>query len=479
MSKSTPSAHRPSKPRPDFPLFPHATNRWAKKVNGKLVYFGRVLPDDPKGEKALQLWLDQKDDLLAGRKPRVRTDKLNIEDLCNLWLEAKRIKRLSGELQPRTWLDYRRVCEFILAVWPRNLIAEDLTPPDFSELREAFAKRWGPTRIGNYIQMTRSMFSWARQEQLIPAPVYGSSFHKPAMKAVRAARNAAGPRLMTPEQIKSLLAVADPIVKACILLAANGGVGPSDLARLPITALDLDGGWLNYPRHKTAIPRRIPMWPETTAAIRAVLAVRPEPKPGHEDYVFLRKRGQAFLDAEGELIGTEFLRVAKAAGVSGHGLYDLRRGLQTIGELSKDPPAVSAIMGHAPKSGDMAAVYRQQIDDSRLLAVVECVHAWLFGGQDTGGKAGDGSGRHQQQGPQSPPESTPILRAIGNLMTAIATADEPRKRVLRSVWNESEISLALRGESWTVARFIEQWGDPEDQPPAKRPGLRVYREALS
>lgn len=55
---------RPSKPWADFPLFPHATGRWAKKVRGKLRYFGKVA-GDPHGEKALDLWLAQKDALLA------------------------------------------------------------------------------------------------------------------------------------------------------------------------------------------------------------------------------------------------------------------------------------------------------------------------------------------------------------------------------------------------------------------------------
>ena len=56
VAKSS-AVRKPSKPRPDFPLFPHATDRWAKKVRGKLHYFGKVSPD-PRGEAALELWLD-------------------------------------------------------------------------------------------------------------------------------------------------------------------------------------------------------------------------------------------------------------------------------------------------------------------------------------------------------------------------------------------------------------------------------------
>src|SRR4051812_17062408 len=90
---------KPSKPYPDFPLFPHATGRWAKKIRGKLYYFGRCADPD----EALAKYLAEKDALHAGRKPREETEGTTVKDLCNQFLAAKLALVTSAELTQRSW----------------------------------------------------------------------------------------------------------------------------------------------------------------------------------------------------------------------------------------------------------------------------------------------------------------------------------------------------------------------------------------
>src|ERR687893_632367 len=94
---------KPNKPYPDFPLFPHATGRWAKKIRGKLHYFGPW--NDPDG--ALAKYLEQKDALHAGRKPRPDPEALTVKDLANAFLNHKQNLMDAGELARRTWDDYK------------------------------------------------------------------------------------------------------------------------------------------------------------------------------------------------------------------------------------------------------------------------------------------------------------------------------------------------------------------------------------
>src|SRR5262249_3931208 len=101
---------KPEKPRPDFPLFPHATKRCAKKILGRLHYFGPW--QDPQG--ALDNYLDQKDDLHAGRVPRAKQRQgLAVQELTDRFLTSKRHLLDTRELNPRTFIDYYTVCKLI------------------------------------------------------------------------------------------------------------------------------------------------------------------------------------------------------------------------------------------------------------------------------------------------------------------------------------------------------------------------------
>src|SRR5438067_5204474 len=81
----SPRPAKPAKPYPDFPLFPHAAGVWAKKIRGKLHYFGPWADPDA----ALAKYLERKDALHAGRTPRPNPDALTVKDAANAFLNAK------------------------------------------------------------------------------------------------------------------------------------------------------------------------------------------------------------------------------------------------------------------------------------------------------------------------------------------------------------------------------------------------------
>src|SRR5262245_2105711 len=118
---STP-ADRPSKPSPDFPLFPHAAKQWAKKIRGKFHYFGPW--GDP--DAALAKYLEQKDALHAGRAPRPGTDAVSVKDIANAFLNAKQVLVGAGELSPRTWAEYKATADVIVRRLGKSRLAADV-----------------------------------------------------------------------------------------------------------------------------------------------------------------------------------------------------------------------------------------------------------------------------------------------------------------------------------------------------------------
>jgi integrase len=381
-SKRNRPSDKPAKPYPDFPLFPHATRRWAKKIRGRLCYFGKW--DDP--QAALDKYLEQKDDLYAGRRPREDKEGFTIADLCDHFLNWKDQLVRSGELSSRTRLDCGNTTDLIIAHFGKTRLVSDVRMEDFAALRDKLAKKWGPVRLGNVVQQVRSVFKFAFDAEHINTPIrFGPGFKKPSKKTLRMERARKGKKLFRKEEILRMLDAAGEQLRAMILLAINAGLGNADCSNLRLSNLDLDKGWLDFPRPKTGVERRAPLWPETVDAIRRALEMKREPKdPAEKDRVFITKYGLPWgKDIADSPVTKETRKLLDVLGINGsRNFYTLRHTFRTVADNSKDQPAIDHIMGH--ESPHMSSQYREGISDDRLLAVTEYVRQWLFGGPTEG-----------------------------------------------------------------------------------------------
>jgi hypothetical protein len=98
-------------------------------------YFGPWA--DPDAARAK--YLDQKDALNAGRKPREATEGATVKDAANSFLNSKQALVDAGELSPRTWAEYKAACDAVLTAFGKSRLLADLAPEDFAALRARLA----------------------------------------------------------------------------------------------------------------------------------------------------------------------------------------------------------------------------------------------------------------------------------------------------------------------------------------------------
>ena len=381
---ATTARKRPSKPSRDFPLFAHRNGQWCKKVKGKLCYFGTF---DAGPDKALKKWLEQRDDLLAGRVPRTKGGQLTVKDCCERFITAKRILVDSGELSIRTWADSHAACKRVLNAFGPARPVVDLAADDFGALRATLAKTLNAVSLKVELQRIRTVFKFAYDSGMIDRPVrFGPLFKPPSRLVLQKDRLSKGSRVFEADEIRQMIKAAPTQLRAMILLGINCGYGNHDCATLPQSAIS--DGWVVFARPKTGIERRCPLWPETVEAIQAAIAARPAPAiPADGGLVFLTPRGLRWVringDKDADSVGPVMVKLLSGLGIRkpGLGFCGLRHSHRTAADGAKDQPAANFIMGHA--DGTMAAIYRERIDDDRLVTVTDHVHAWLFGDEKT------------------------------------------------------------------------------------------------
>ncbi len=377
------------KPSKDFPLGIHqGTGYWQKKVRGKVFYFGKVL-DDPKGVDALKEWLRVRDDLLAGREPQEETDGLTVAQLCNKFLGYKSEMRDCGELSPQMWGSYYRTCAVLVKFFGKGRTVGSIVPDDFRKLRARLAKGVSPVTLKTDIVRCQTVFKYAHEDGLILHPLkFGKGFDKPSedvLRRDRAARTAAnGPKMFEADELREILEQASMPMKAMVMLAANTGFGNSDISSLPTRAVNFKNGWVDFGRPKTGVPRRIPLWAETLELLKEARTIRPRAKNVADNkLLFLTSTGLRWVRSgkDGcclDPLGMMFARLLKDLGLKRPGLsfYGIRHTFETIAGGCLDQVAVNACMGHTDNS--MSGIYRERIEDKRLVAVTKHVRRWLF-----------------------------------------------------------------------------------------------------
>jgi integrase len=337
-------------------------------------YFGTWADPDA----ALKKYLDQKDDLHAGRQVRTPSKEATVKDVANAFLNTKQPAVDTKELSPRTWAGYKTACDLMVKEFGRSRLVADLTPEDFASLRDRLASRYGPHGLGTAIQSIRCCCKHAYESGQIDRPVrYGPGFKRPSKKTLRLHRAAQGPKLFTAENVRKLIDAAGQPLKAMLLLGINCGFGNSDCGTLPRSAIDFEIGWIDFPRPKTGIPRRCPLWRETLADIEEAVAVRRVPRSDeHTGLIFLTSRGHPWAKTTNDCpIAKETAKLLRRLGISGS-FYWLRHTFRTVADGAKDQPAADHIMGH--EVAHMSSVYRETISDERLKAVSDHVRHWLF-----------------------------------------------------------------------------------------------------
>ena len=382
---------KPEKPFDGFPLTVNGNGQWSKKLRGKVFYFGTW--DDWEG--ALEEYQrDWPAILKTGQRPfdgvLSADEDANIGGLCDAFVEAKRHVLDSGELSLRSLQEYEESAAGIVDYFGRDRTLDSLGPADFDKFRAKLSvgpkgKR-SPVTLSRHVRIARMVFKYAEDAGLVEGRVrFGPHFKQPSKRTLRLDRQSRDKRMFGAAEIRRMLKAAKPVMRSMILLGINCGFGDTDLANLPQSAVDLESGWAEFPRPKTGVERRCPLWPETVEALREAIEKRPQAKQSDDDGLcFLTQTGRRWVRNSGagkqrwvDSLGQEFKKLMGLLGINGNrGFYSLRHCFETVAGETTDQVCVNSIMGHVDNS--MAGVYRERISDERSQAVVETVRVWLW-----------------------------------------------------------------------------------------------------
>jgi integrase len=365
---------------PDYPLTPHPSGQWTKKVRGKVHYFGIL--GDP--DNALRLWLQEKDYHLAGLPPPANVGGLTVEQLLDRHLQDVDDRIAAGKLSRNTRNDYRLVRRAFRDVSLLRSPVAALTPIHFSSVLKEVEKSGRCLRSQrNVIVATKAVLNWGSGMGLFPALALGPRFVSPGTAAIEVEQEASGRcRFIEREAILHVLGVDDKKMNVAVLLGINCGFYYSDSMEITLDRLHLDEAipYHDFRRPKTKKRRMAVLWPETVEAIRDYISVRP---PSEDKRLLVTRNGEQYSKENGNYwLAEKFNRLLRKIGAyrKGVSIGSLRHTYGTVVDLVPDQAMIDLTMGHTNKSLQKRVYKQLNLDElSRLEVVADTVREWLYG----------------------------------------------------------------------------------------------------
>ena len=368
--------HRRKTRSDKFPLTLHPTGQYCKKIHGTIHYFGT------NKKQALKRYLDQAT-YLHGFPCWTRTGSdgsMPLKELCDLFLQYQHARVFAGVITARHYTDQIRSLNKFMTFLGRGRRVRAISILDLQNYQRKLQNAYATAHRPNFhIGTIKAMFHWARRNDVLE--------HIPNIDSVSKDRIIHRQRYtFDPTEITRLLSLANVQMRAMMWLGLNCGFGCMDCAQLKWKDLDFDHNRVKLPRNKTAVPRDLPLWPETLKAPKKVPQSRPLVFYTAEGHPWVRTLAKTQADGSIKYttvnaISSMFGRLLTKARIhvpKGTGFYTLRRTAATLAARSGDPFAVQRLLGHV--NLDMATRYVQDVSE-QTDRVIRNSREYLVGGR--------------------------------------------------------------------------------------------------
>ena len=343
-----------------FPLTPHPSGQYCKKIKGRMRYFGT----DKK--QALERYLGQAT-YLHGCQRSMQTasnGKMTLKELCDLYLKYQESRVFADKLTPKHYNDQTGCVRKLNSFLGRERKIESILTLDLQNYKRRLQGSYRSVHRQNlHISVMKAMFHWARRNDILESI--------PNIDAISKGKIIVDQEKYTfdSQQINKLLSGADVKMRAMIWLGLNCGFGCTDCGKLKWKDLYFKHSRVKLARNKTGIRRNLPLWPETIKALKELsrsgqlVFYTSEGHPWVTTVVKTKSNGEREYTPVNRITPT-FSRLMKKVGIhapKGTGFYALRRTAATIAARSGDPFAVQRLLGHVDLT--MATRYVQDVSE--------------------------------------------------------------------------------------------------------------------